>query len=436
MNSRRLTRRLPLRALVGTQLLVLVAFTAAWLMLPAFRQREVVAELRQRPVTMDVNISNNAPIRIEPLYDDPEVVTDEELAAVLTKVAPRFGAKHLRPNYIEHALRIWGASIEFRNKGLMSGPQMTEFLTDSASYMESWEGKTQPILESSEDGVFVRWGTDRTTSVHHDHLLACLTEAGVTLDTPVYTARRKMEFRNVLNEALRDFHVDEQETEWSVMAFGFWLAPQKINSWRNGDGREISFDLLAERLMRSNKKYGVCLGTHRVYSLVVLLRLNETYGGQLISPETHSAITKYVEDCRDRIVGAQCADGSWPPNWTDGADAGSRTDPKEKESRRVISTGHHIEWLAIAPQSFHPDRERIHRAADWIIRNTIETPQSVIDENYTFYSHVGNCLALWRKTTPAEFWTSWREKHPDCEDFADAGPEPATKPASSAESGH
>jgi hypothetical protein len=425
MNHRTLKRRLSLRTIVFAQLAVISAFTVAWFLLPDFRQREVRAELLNRPISMDVNLPDNSPIRVDSLYDDPEVVSDEELAAVLTKVAPRFGHSNLRPNYIEHALRIWGSSITFNSKGLMSGKQMTEFLTDSSRYMESWGRNAVPILDSNADGVTVRWGGDRAASVHHDHLLACLTEAGVTLDTPVYTPRSRMQFRDVLTQALRDFHVDEQETEWSIMAFGFWLSPQQISAWHNGDGRRISFDLLAERLMRNHCKHGVCLGTHRVYSLMVLLRLNESNGGHLISAETQAAVMKFLEETRDLITVAQCADGSWPPNWTDGADAERKADPKEKMSRRVIATGHHLEWLAIAPVSLHPDRAQIRKAAHWAIRNTLETPQSVIDENYTFYSHVGNCLALWRKTTPAEFWVRWREQHPDCENFADSKPAPA-----------
>ncbi|MCA9057878.1 MAG: hypothetical protein KDA85_05245, partial [Planctomycetaceae bacterium] len=122
---------------------------------------------------------------------------------------------------------------------------------------------------------------------------------------------------------------------------------------------------------------------------------------------------------RDLIIAAQDEDGSWPPNWASGADAKRLADPNEPIYRRVIATGHHLEWLAIAPQELHPPREDIHRAAAWIIRNTLETPQATIDSNYTFYSHVGNALALWRKTRPAEFWQQWRATHPDAEQFAE-----------------
>ncbi|HLQ44090.1 MAG TPA: hypothetical protein VK137_05115, partial [Planctomycetaceae bacterium] len=80
--------------------------------------------------------------------------------------------------------------------------------------------------------------------------------------------------------------------------------------------------------------------------------------------------------------------------------------------RHVIATGHHLEWLAIAPESLHPPRQQIRQAAAWIIQKTIALSGSEILDNYTFYSHVGNALCLWRKTTPSAFWRDWEMTHP------------------------
>ena len=411
------TSYLSFRTFVITQCAVAAAFLSAWYLLPDMQQKQVAADLLKRPVPVDVIVADTKPIRISSFYDDATVVTDEQLAAVLRKILPRFSQQKLRPNYVEHALRTWGAQIEFENPALISGPDMAGFLLDTGKYIASWGDEGQPILEPLIDGVAVRWGPDRTASVHHDHLLACLTEAGVTLDTAVFTPRKQLQFRDVLNQALRDFRLDERETEWSVMAFGFWLAPERIHSWHNGDGRRISFDMLAERLMRNHKKHGVCLGTHRVYSLMALLRLHETYGNSLLSETSVLNISHYLTDVQDLVIASQDTDGSWPPNWTEGATALSNPNAVEKPHRRVIATGHHLEWLAIAPQQFHPDCEVVRRGAAWAIQNAIDTPQSVIDENYTFYSHVGNALALWRNTTPAEFWMKWRQLHPEDELF-------------------
>ncbi len=86
-----------------------------------------------------------------------------------------------------------------------------------------------------------------------------MTEAGLSIDSPVFTAQRSLHVRDVLAEALRDFRLDERETEWSAMSFALWLAPQETTAWHNGEGRFITFDMLAERLMRKSQADGVCL---------------------------------------------------------------------------------------------------------------------------------------------------------------------------------
>ena len=57
-------------------------------------------------------------------------------------------------------------------------------------------------------------------------------------------------------------------------------------------------------------------------------------------------------------------------------------------------------------------RPKKSSAADWIIKNTTSKTKKEILSNYTFYSHVGNALALWRSTRAPVFWKEWEAKHP------------------------
>jgi hypothetical protein len=215
---------------------------------------------------------------------------------------------------------------------------------------------------------------------------------------------------DVLQEALRDFRPDERETEWSTMAFALWLPPTK--SWQTKAGRTVTFEMLAERLMRGQKEIGVCVGTHRVYSLMLLWRLDQEY--DILSDDSSERVFEHLKTVRDLISVSQFPDGHWPPNWPDGKEAVDN--PRPTESRQeVISTGHHLEWLAIAPLELHPPREMVQKAARWLIDNTTSKSDEDIYGQYTFYSHVGNALALWRNTHPAEFWRTWTREHPNYE---------------------
>lgn len=360
-----------------------------------------------RPVP---EIPRTTPLVITPLYDDAEVVSDEELADVLAKIRPVFPPENMKPNHVEHALRAWGVRARFADPQVVSGEKLKDFLTDHGRFLASWGNKVEPLLIDRPDGVAVRWGKEDGMSVHHDHWLACLTEAGVSLNEPVFTAgqRRQQTIADVLEQALADFRLDEVEVEWSALAFGQWIAPRR--AWQTRDGRTISFDLLADRLMRGHKRFGVCSGTHRLYSLMALVRLDDDH--QLLSPGRRAEILAHLGSVRDLIAVCQFPDGHWPSNWSAGAAALEK--PIDDELfKQVIATGHHLEWLAIAPQELHPPREQILKAADWLIATTRAQTAGDISQRYTFFSHVGNALALWRKTHPADFWAHYYASRPE-----------------------
>ena len=133
----------------------------------------------------------------------------------------------------------------------------------------------------------------------------------------------------------------------------------------------------------------------------------------------------HLKSVRDLILVSQFPDGHWPPNWPAGRAAveNPRPDADFKDVKDVIATGHHLEWLAIAPPELHPPRAMVQKAARWLIDNTTSQPDAEIYDKYTFYSHVGNALALWRKTHPAAFWRKWTAAHPGYEK-TDAPPPP------------
>jgi len=392
---------------VLVQALVVSVFAVSFASLSPQQVKRVQEAVTKKPTYTAVRIDRNKPLEIPPLYDDPEVVSDEELAAVLYQVQPAFKRAELKPNYVEHALRTWRVTAEFQEPGVMSGVEMRDFLLDYGNFVLSWGPEVDSLLESRDTGIYVRWGRDKGASVHHDHTLACITEAGVSLDFLVQAPGRRATLKSLLEQALYDFRLDERETEWSAMAFGLWLPP--VSNWTNGAGRELNFDLIARRQMRGHKQFGVCGGTHRVYSRMMLLRINEKY--TILSEPVRAEAYAFLENVRDLLLVTQFPDGHWPYNWPDGQDAVDH--PGDHEAYRdVIATGHHLEWLAIAPEDLHPPREMIRKAAGWIIENTTSRTRQEIQESYTFYSHVGNALALRRQTSPPDFWHQWETQHP------------------------
>ena len=401
-------RRPSLLLILCVQFLTVGAFAVAWAVSRPEAKALVEKELLHQDPYLHVEVPREKPLVIAPLYDRPDLMSDADLAAVLKQVQPRFPRQSLKPNHVEHALRTWGVGAEFQDPAVLSGKELTEFLTDNAKYINSWGKSMTPLLTDLPTGVAIRFDRTDGSSVHHDHWLASLTEAGVTLKTPVFTpGRHNATIHTVLDQALRDFRLDERETEWTALAFGLWIAPQ--HQWIGGDGRHYSFDLLSQRLRRGQKELGVCSGTHRVYSLMALIRLDDEH--DILSDAERKNAWGYLESVRDRIVDSQFPDGHWPSNWPDGKAAVEK--PVKDEFRAiVIATGHHLEWLSIAPKELHPPEETIRRAMQWIIKTTTEQPQQTILDNYTFFSHIGKAAAMWRKTSPEAFWENWEQTHP------------------------
>lgn len=161
--------------------------------------------------------------------------------------------------------------------------------------------------------------------------------------------------------------------------------------------------------MRGHKQIGVCSGTHRVYSLMLLIRLDDEF--DILSDAARERSSAHLERVRDLLIESQWDDGRWPSNWPDGADAAAN--PIEEELyKQVVATGHHLEWLAIAPRDLHPPEEQIRKAMRWLIDTTTARTATEIMPDYTYYSHVGSALALWRNTHPATFWREWQATHP------------------------
>lgn len=386
------------------QATVVLAVLLSWSMISSDQKLAVASTAMRQPYPLTVKPTTSTAAVITSLHADEQVISDADLDEALNRLIPRFSRKHLRPNLIEHALRTWGGFVDFKDEDEIDGPEMAAFLTDSARHLESWENDVSPMLDDSPLGVVVRWGGARSNSVHHDHALAALTEAGLALDYPVITPRRKMELRHILDEALRDFRVDGVEPEWSVLSFALWLGQDGISEWYSGSGRKVGFDMLVDRMVREAMQHGVCLGTHRVYTLAALLRIHEMREETLLQPRSAKIIKGYLHEVQRRIQASQAEDGSWGLDWMRQPGSDETAPADTPFNRRIIATGHHLEWMAISAEEFHIPREQIVKAGQWLTRQLLDSSQEEIDKSYTYYSHVVRALALWRGSSPAEFY--------------------------------
>ena len=343
----------------------------------------------------------NDPIQISPLYDRPEIVSDEQLVAVLEKLKPTF--RHTKPkiNFVDHALRCWGVEAVFDDPDALSGVELRELLVDHRQFELAWGKSETPFLSGGPAGVRVRTRDGNATASHVDHTLACLAEVGTPLDYPIRTPTGETQMRAILTQSMRDFSLNQIEYEWSALTYALYLPPH--DHFFSTEGQKVSFDLLAERIMRQRLSQGVCRGNHRLHALVVLLRVDDQY--RILSPDSRQQVIGYLQDVTRRFVENQHPDGYWDSVWSgvewDGA-ARSIDSTLTPLTSRLLVTGHVLEWWALAPPEILPPDEVLVKAGQWLCRSIGDLSDSQVVRNYTFLSHAGHALSLWRHRSPAE----------------------------------
>ncbi len=355
--------------------------------LVAYRSQTILGE-RSLPALRD------EPLRLELLYDNPVVVTDEQLHRVLLRLRPVDRGADIRINELDHALRLWGLEADFGDPAFRTGQEMRQLLTDHRRFAAVYGADELPLLMDEAEGIAVRTQEGPRTASHTDHSLSVLTEVGTPLDFPVVTSTQNTTFRAMLEYSLRQFSLNQLEYEWSVAAYAMYLPP--VTAWRSGEGQELTFDRLAVRLMREQLPRGVCLGNHRLYTLVLLLRVDDLT--PILTPEMRAEIVEFLRGATVLLVRNQHPDGFWNDRWPVEPPASSVPSDREGDrlAERLIATGHALEWWAMASQELHPPRPVLAAAGQWLVKTVDGLTDDEIHDNFVYLTHVGRALAIWR----------------------------------------
>lgn len=354
-----------------------------------------------------VPIPTTEAFRVRPEHDRPEVISDADLVAVLNKLRPRLTGPQPRINHVDHALRFWGVEARFPgDEDSMSGVELRELLTDHRRFMSAWGDGTRPFLlpntRAGRSLLAFRTRSGEASASHVDHTLAGLAEVGTPLDYPVATPNGELPLRAAFDFTVSRFRLNQAEYEWSVLVFLHYYA--HLKHWYTGEGQRVTWDLLADRLMRQRLAQGVCYGNHRLYTLAILLRVDDTK--KLLSPESRTAVIAHLSDVTKRLEQTQHADGYWDGTWPgeewDGPQTDEEAQPLGSLADKILATGHAMEWWAMAPASVQPSSQTIEKSGHWLTKTIKGLSESDVKRYYTFLSHAGRSLALWRGKLPAE----------------------------------
>lgn len=260
-----------------------------------------------------------------------------------------------------HLIRVWGVTVEFSGmKGrptALSGKEMLIGLLDNDANLRQQgviHGNFERFLERTADGIRVTTVGDMgQASVlgagHIDQLLAILGELGVPSDTPVRISETDSgTVEDMVFDSIARFSI-EQEIEWTTVAFSRWLPPS--TRWRNRFGEKFCFDDLATAICARKFGDGPCDGIHVYYAAASLLRANQQH--KLISEDSEIRLIELLNRVVLKLRQYELSPGGWDAKWSGQHENRSFWGDRIE---RLSSTGHHLEWLAIAPEEIQiPD---------------------------------------------------------------------------------
>lgn len=359
----------------------------------------------------------NEPIRLKPSGDFSHLVSDEQLCIALSSALPHWHPPVIPALY--HELLLWGPRAHFSTEinGLVwDGRETTQIiLSDSLCRDRTVQLGGSYLLDSPFGIRVVGLGSadaeDARGEAHFGQLLKVLAQSGIPLNTPVTTESGRVgTVEDMLRDALFRFSV-VRENEFMAIPVALWIPPSK--SWTDQFDVVHTFDELIESLIAQPVEESACAGCHIPYAVAVILHVDGEH--QILAPSGRRKAMEWLASISAKLAERQLiASGSW-----DGAWSGTGVNSQKLAMlyggseflARIAVTGHHLEWMAIAPEEVIPASAVIRFAICGLIEDIKSLPPWEKQPFKTVLpcAHAARSLCLLRNVDPFEVWCRFRD---------------------------
>lgn len=188
-------------------------------------------------------------------------------------------------------------------------------------------------------GLDVQLGPTMVGQGHQDQFTAEMTQWSMPVTRPFRVDGRDYTFMDFVKHSQMNARTTaNQELSWTIIQVGQHISLDV--TWTNRYGEKLHFeDMLRYELDQSIEK-AACGGTHRLFGLSWCYHLHLIKGGK--TEGVYKAIAEKTARYRDRAREVQMADGSFSTSYF-----AERAQIPDKV-RRINTTGHILEWLALA----------------------------------------------------------------------------------------
>jgi hypothetical protein len=359
---------------------------------------------RQKPVSHD----SLAQVRATPIHLARNVRssriewTRNDFGAIVSSLDPSRGdVSKLSASNCLHLLAALGLEARFADKRLANGNALLSLLTDSEQATEYFGN---PVLLRTPYGV--RPVSDShfklAAQAHRDQLLCCLAQLGIPLGHPIIVERHRCTFGEVLGDSIANFHLRQEELEFTAIAYALYLPPHR--AWTNKFGETYCFDDLVSELLQRGLYESHCYGAHLIEAMAVIDGVDRDIQ-PVLSEASRQQLRNRLAIVVAEVLRCQARDGSWGPLWSYGIPSPARPQgwtPRDDDwEERLLVTAHITQFLASLPAKHFTIEDPVFaRAITWLDEATAHVDQRFIAENYCPCSHAAWCLNECRRDAP------------------------------------
>lgn len=231
----------------------------------------------------------------------------------------------------------------------------------------------------TKHGLDVEWG--RTIGVsqgHQDQFVCEMGQWGMPPDRKFVVFGKDYKFLDFVNHAqMRASVTKNQELSWAIALLAQYKGVD-MPAWENMYGEKLTLHDMVRYELDGSVEQAPCGGTHRLFGLTWVYHLHLQNGGTTegIWKDIAAKTAKY----RDLAKKNQNADGSFSTSYFGGP--GSAAD----KLVRIGTTGHILEWLALALSDEDLKQEWVQRAANALALMILDLQDQPIDGGALYHA--------------------------------------------------
>lgn len=195
------------------------------------------------------------------------------------------------------------------------------------------------VFKPTLTGVDVVSTMDTLGQGHQDQFIAEMAQWGMPANRRMKVGGKDYEFLDfVKHSQLRARVTKNQELSWTIIVVAQYLGTNV--EWTNPFHEKLHYEDIVRYELKESVENAACGGTHRLFGLTWAYHLHLQKGGK--AEGVWKKIPEHVTKYRDVARRYQNSDGTFSTSYFRGP--GNERD----KDRRINTTGHILEWLALA----------------------------------------------------------------------------------------